>query len=431
MEMAAQTRLGLGLGAILSFCKIFVIADMESACSSPSGFLPSSSCSSYFYCDWLGNPQEGECEEGKFWNKDLEFCDLEENVSCGKGLFSHFKSGSSVVKVGLQLVSIAGVSIANMLGSTDTNNIENENEKDQTFIEQRFGTETKAYPLDPTDTNDIKKENGKDVINGRFGTLPVFTEIREEENKNEELKDFFDKFQHEEYETAGTKTGQQDYSKLDKISITYFVDKDLAVLEQQEETTPFTISRAKQLFLQNNDNNMPRIINKVLEQQEEINPGLTISGAKQPILQTSYSPGILSSSESILLAKVNSTSKSKLSQLTVQTPPRFQTRPSPKISQIPISTQPQSVNTQHQSLSQKPFNLLNTKNFKAFDAQFGGSVPTNPGAAQLTSSIFEATPIKTKLSSKPVEQTIDQPAPTHFNVKVQPSSFYRYPANVI
>ena len=34
------------------------------------------------------------------------------------------------------------------------------------------------------------------------------------------------------------------------------------------------------------------------------------------------------------------------------------------------------------------FNLLNSNNFAAFDAQFGGSVPTNPGACQLTSNIF-------------------------------------------
>ena len=35
--------------------------------------------------------QEGECEEGKLWNKDLEFCDLEENVTCRRGRFCHSK----------------------------------------------------------------------------------------------------------------------------------------------------------------------------------------------------------------------------------------------------------------------------------------------------------------------------------------------------
>merc|ERR1739844_229619 len=36
-----------------------------------------------------------------------------------------------------------------------------------------------------------------------------------------------------------------------------------------------------------------------------------------------------------------------------------------------------------------PFNLINSNNnFAQFDAQFGGSVPEAPGAAQLSSQIF-------------------------------------------
>merc|ERR1719508_146606 len=242
MEMAAPTRLGPWV--ILSFCTISVIADMKNACSSPSGFLPSSSCSSYFYCDWLGNPQEGECEEGKFWNKDSEFCDLEENVSCGKGLF---RSGS-VVKAGLQLASIAGVSLANLLGSSATNNIEKEN--GQPFIMEIFGTETKAYPLDSTNIDDIEEENIQDVITGRFGTLP----LKEKEGPGSSF---------------------------------LYDDTEYDYKTEAYETTPaFTISRAKQLFLQKNDNNLPKIINEVLEQREEITPTpLTISGAKQLFLR--------------------------------------------------------------------------------------------------------------------------------------------------
>merc|ERR1719343_1124083 len=60
----------------------------------------------------------------------------------------------------------------------------------------------------------------------------------------------------------------------------------------------------------------------------------------------------------------------------------------------PVS-QPQSVPTQTPQfkspqlvLPQNSLNLLNANNFQAFDAQFGGSVPTNPGASQLSSSIF-------------------------------------------
>merc|ERR1711881_480546 len=48
--------------------------------------------------------------------------------------------------------------------------------------------------------------------------------------------------------------------------------------------------------------------------------------------------------------------------------------PAPAITQQ-FQTGPQQV------LPQNSFNLLNAKNFQAFDAQFGGSVPTNPGAS--------------------------------------------------
>merc|ERR1711881_211081 len=56
--------------------------------------------------------------------------------------------------------------------------------------------------------------------------------------------------------------------------------------------------------------------------------------------------------------------------------------PAPAITQQ-FQTGPQQV------LPQNSFNLLNAKNFQAFDAQFGGSVPTNPGASQLASSIAQ------------------------------------------
>merc|ERR1712123_408781 len=48
----------------------------------------------------------------------------------------------------------------------------------------------------------------------------------------------------------------------------------------------------------------------------------------------------------------------------------------------------QNVIADQQVMLQNSFNLLNTNNFQAFDAQFGGSFPTNPGASQLASSIF-------------------------------------------
>eukprot|EP00092_Neocalanus_flemingeri_P053132 GFUD01062350.1.p1 GENE.GFUD01062350.1~~GFUD01062350.1.p1 ORF type:complete len:122 (-),score=20.78 GFUD01062350.1:381-746(-) len=85
----------------LLICCFSGIASREDACMQPAGFsASSSSCSKYFYCDSQGVSQEGECEKGKFWNKDLELCDWQENVTCGKGdhgiTFICTKSKSSV-----------------------------------------------------------------------------------------------------------------------------------------------------------------------------------------------------------------------------------------------------------------------------------------------------------------------------------------------
>merc|ERR1712083_934609 len=59
------------------------------------------------------------------------------------------------------------------------------------------------------------------------------------------------------------------------------------------------------------------------------------------------------------------------------------------------SFQPQAAAPQQPTAAQAtvfggdPFNLINSNNnFAQFDAQFGGSVPEAPGAAQLSSQIF-------------------------------------------
>lgn len=92
----------------------------QNACSSPSGFLPSSaSCSSYLYCDFLGREQEAECGDGQLWNKDLDSCDLEPNVDCGKGLGGFLRKGSAFLKIGLGLASVAQGVATNLIDSND------------------------------------------------------------------------------------------------------------------------------------------------------------------------------------------------------------------------------------------------------------------------------------------------------------------------
>merc|ERR1740124_235243 len=128
-------------------------------------------------------------------------------------------------------------------------------------------------------------------------------------------------------------------------------------------------------------------------------------------------------------------------QQAVQAPQRFQpaaplrTQPTLQAQQIPIPTQ--SVNGQQQVLSQNPFNLLNTNNFQAFDAQFGGSVPTNPGASRLSSSIF-ARPETALLQGNDVlvsPQNSFQARPVQSGQQFQPAaqsaSFSGHPANDI
>eukprot|EP00092_Neocalanus_flemingeri_P035043 GFUD01038131.1.p1 GENE.GFUD01038131.1~~GFUD01038131.1.p1 ORF type:complete len:611 (-),score=177.16 GFUD01038131.1:129-1961(-) len=124
-------------------------------------------------------------------------------------------------------------------------------------------------------------------------------------------------------------------------------------------------------------------------------------------------------------------------QLTVQAPQSFQASAPLQTQQFPTPTQPQSLNSPQQVLSQNPFNLLNTNNFQAFDAQFGGSVPTNPGASRLTSSIF-AQPLPALLPARNVpvtpqnvfQATPVQPAASQFS-NVQPASFSGHPADNI
>merc|ERR1712123_288576 len=83
----------------------------------------------------------------------------------------------------------------------------------------------------------------------------------------------------------------------------------------------------------------------------------------------------------------------QVSQQFIQTPrvsqafAPLQPQTAPLTPQVPVPRQQFQTNPQ-QVLPQNSFNLLSTNNFQAFDAQFGGSVPTNPGASQLASSIF-------------------------------------------
>merc|ERR1712123_185849 len=149
----------------------------------------------------------------------------------------------------------------------------------------------------------------------------------------------------------------------------------------------------------------------------------------------------------------------------------LQPQPAHLTPQVPIPRQQFQTNPQ-QVLPQNSFNLLSTNNFQAFDAQFGGSVPTNPGASQLASSIFaqpqtallqgrdvlvnpqngfQATPLQPRQvfqqqaapqrvfqqQGAPQQvfqqagRSIQQAAPQFSNQNIQPASFSGHPASDI
>merc|ERR1712123_137187 len=139
----------------------------------------------------------------------------------------------------------------------------------------------------------------------------------------------------------------------------------------------------------------------------------------------------------------------------------LQPQPATLTPQVPVQRQQFQTNPQ-QVLPQNSFNLLNTNNFQAFDAQFGGSVPTNPGASQLASSIFaqpqtallqgrdvlvnpqngfQPTPFQPgqafQQQAAPQEvfqqagSSIQQAAPQFTNQNFQPTSFAGHPASDI
>merc|ERR1711981_801212 len=79
-------------------------------------------------------------------------------------------------------------------------------------------------------------------------------------------------------------------------------------------------------------------------------------------------------------------------------PQQFSSQPSTQIKPFvhhlpspPAAAPTQAAATQSVPASQpqfNSFNLLNTNNFAAFDAQFGGAAPINNGVTQLSSNIF-------------------------------------------
>eukprot|EP00092_Neocalanus_flemingeri_P018880 GFUD01020448.1.p1 GENE.GFUD01020448.1~~GFUD01020448.1.p1 ORF type:complete len:335 (+),score=110.48 GFUD01020448.1:139-1143(+) len=323
------------LSTVLILCTISAIAgrEWEDACQIPSGLSPSpSSCSSYFYCSALTRSQEGECEEGKLWNKELEICDLEQNVSCGKGIFWYLKTG-------LQLAVIAGRVTNNLMNHSAAKQgsypAKNEN-MDQPFIKKRFGSDRlfNAVKNDQTNTG----EKGEEAIRMLLDTMTIRPQQATTPSQDEGGSVSVSKFDDVEVDN--------ELSEQDRISIADFVDKKVAIsvwpeIMKQQAPTPseeeegsgslayyeeiyFDDTKKKNALTEQVIISMADLVNKnvgILFQPEETTPPpIKLSEAfKQMFLQRTSKDSSLSeipgkaNSSSELPAKVKLESKSSSS----------------------------------------------------------------------------------------------------------------------
>merc|ERR1719343_166895 len=173
-----------------------------------------------------------------------------------------------------------------------------------------------------------------------------------------------------------------------------FHDLEFTTPTQQNQFFAVTEAPRSSFQLEQNFGSNPS--NSIIQQQQ---PDPTFQQTQQRVLQSSS----LNSAQQFVPTQTRPQPKASV-QITQQaveqrTFPTPRLEPTQQFSQnaprVQPVQQPQSVPTQTQqfqspqlALPQNSLNLLNANNFQAFDAQFGGSVPTNPGASQLSSSIF-------------------------------------------
>merc|ERR1719334_837558 len=81
---------------------------MPPGCNGTEGL----SCHNRNHCS-----QDG-CDNGLVWNKELQICDLEENVTCPRDIFWLIRRGAALFKTGLHLATIAHGVTSNLLSSS-------------------------------------------------------------------------------------------------------------------------------------------------------------------------------------------------------------------------------------------------------------------------------------------------------------------------
>merc|ERR1719343_1449885 len=237
-----------------------------------------------------------------------------------------------------------------------------------------------------------------------------------------------------------------------------FHDLEFTTPTQQNQFFAVTEAPRSSFQLEQNFGSNPS--NSIIQQQQ---PDPTFQQTQQRVLQSSS----LNSAQQFVPTQTRPQPKASV-QITQQaveqrTFPTPRLEPTQQFSQnaprVQPVQQPQSVPFQTQpfqspqlTLPQNSLNLLNANNFQAFDAQFGGSVPTNPGASQLSSSIFtqpgtsllqgrdvlvspqnnfQITPIQSGQVFQSASSTSSSNAPHFSSQSIPAPSFSGHPANDI
>lgn len=200
----------------------------------------------------------------------MQDCQAEQNVSCGKGLFWFFRRGSAFLKVGLQLASIAHRVTTKLVGPLIGNGTsyekddadQNDEEVLQEKLQEKFSVENNGS----VQQRKIENVTKITVIAGirplqEYEGSGSFlnTDDNEDEDDNEDDSDITD--------DKSVNNAKEDYSEIDKISITNFVNKKVAVIEPLEATPPM-FARSRSLKQQTLPKYGENLAEKIPENQD-------------------------------------------------------------------------------------------------------------------------------------------------------------------
>merc|ERR1712142_1164271 len=234
-------------GLVFIACRFTIVlcrARQEDACKNSAGVAPSpTSCSSYYSCNQVGKVQEMHCEEGMLWNKEEQFCDWEENVTCWKDLFWF-------IRAGIRLLAIAGrVSTKLVDPEYSDNNFQPTMVKERAENGRKFSVEDAGGATEDgggaTEDGGDATEDILDIVNMKHVTFSESDIIKESFANILELPS-----------SVFSEAGSGSVESHGGSKVIYTINENH---EKEEENKPVKLSETfKQLFLAQSDTKQPK-----------------------------------------------------------------------------------------------------------------------------------------------------------------------------